>query len=58
MFIARRTSYALMGAGLHGLNGLPPAVYIHIYKIYNLPRLLYGLEAIKLGKSDFTALEK
>jgi exonuclease III len=56
--IARKTMYALMGAGLHGLNGLPPLVSIHIYKIYILPRLLYGLEALKLGKAEFNALEK
>jgi hypothetical protein len=33
---ARKTSYALMGAGLHGLNGLNPKVSIHIIHIYML----------------------
>ena len=40
---ARKTIYALMGAGLHGLNGLPVNVSIHLFNIYVIPRLLYGL---------------
>ena len=55
---ARKTIYALMGAGLHGLNGLPPLVSMHIYNIYVIPRLVYGLEVIKLSKLDINALEK
>jgi hypothetical protein len=55
---ARKTIYALMGAGLHGLNGLPPLVSMHIYNIYVIPRLVYGLEVIKLSKLDISALEK
>jgi hypothetical protein len=41
---ARRTVYALMGAGLHGLNDLNPKASVHLIKCYVLPRLLYGLE--------------
>ena len=53
---ARKTLYALMGAGLHGLNGLPVSTSLHIYKIYVLPRLLYGLETITLRKPKLVAL--
>ena len=53
--LARRTSYSLMNTGLHGANGLSPEVSYQIYKIYVIPRLLYGLEIIPLNN---TQLEK
>ncbi|CAG2234184.1 unnamed protein product [Mytilus edulis] len=53
---ARKTVYALMGAGLHGLNGLNPKVSMHLVKIYVLPRLLYGLDSIILSVSDMKLL--
>ena len=31
---ARKTLYALMGAGLHGKNGLNPAISVKIYETY------------------------
>ena len=43
---ARRTAYALMGAGLHGGNGLYLTVATTIYTLYVLPRLVYGLESV------------
>ena len=56
--VGRRALYALLGAGLHGLNGLHPKVSYHIYSIYILPRILSGLECVVLGKGDEQALEK
>ena len=53
----RRTIYALMGVGMHGISGLPPAVSIHLYNIYVIPRLTYGLQCINLRKLDINALE-
>ena len=50
--IARRTVYALMGAGLHGLSGLNPRASIHLINCYVIPRLLYGLDVIQLTASD------
>ena len=55
---ARNTAYALMGAGLHGLDGVNPAVSLSLWKTYRRPRLLYGLESIELSKSDLLKLEK
>ena len=49
---ARRTVYSLMGTGLHGVNGLSPAVSAHIIKIYVIPRLLYGLDATVTTKKQ------
>ena len=55
--VARKTTYALMGVGCIGYNGLPPTINFQLYKIYVIPRLIYGLEAIKLQRRDFQALE-
>lgn len=43
---ARRTAYALLGAGMHGRNGVGTQHATHIYKCYVIPRLLYGLETL------------
>ena len=43
---ARRTLYSLMTAGLHGENGLDPETSFHLYQIYVLPVLLYGMEVV------------
>jgi hypothetical protein len=53
---ARKTVYALMGAGLHGMNGINPMVSIHMIKCFVLPRLLYGLDVIRLTKTDIKNL--
>ncbi|VDI60447.1 Hypothetical predicted protein [Mytilus galloprovincialis] len=48
--------YALMGAGLHGLNGVNPKAAIHLIQTYVLPRLLYGLDVITLTTEDMKNL--
>ena len=35
---ARRTVYSLIGAGLHGLNGVNSYIAIHVIQIYVIPR--------------------
>ena len=55
---ARQTSYSLMGAGLHGLNGAGPTVSMIQYTTYVVPTLLYGLEALVLHADDIQHLEK
>lgn len=49
--------YSLFGAGLHGKNGLPPAISRSIYITYILPILLHGLETLVLSKRQLTPLE-
>jgi hypothetical protein len=49
---ARRASYALMGVGLHGKNGLDPASSMSLIKSYVLPRLTYGLNAMVIKRSQ------
>ncbi len=56
--LARRTVYSLMGTGLHGVNGLNPKTSIHIFKVFVLPRLLHGLEALVLTKGNIQELQK
>jgi hypothetical protein len=55
---ARRALYSLLGAGLHGVNGLDPVTSINIYKVYILPILLYGLEITLPSQKYVTMLEK
>jgi len=47
-----------MGAGLHGLNGLSPAVAYKIYYMYVVPRLLSGLEATIVTTHEMVELER
>ena len=55
---ARRTTYCLMGAGLHGNNGLDPDTFIHILQTYILPLLVYGLEVLLPRKTLMDKLER
>ena len=51
---ARRATYALMGAGLHWVNGINPTVSLHLIRTYWVPRLLYGLEATQVLQKDIS----
>ena len=55
---ARRTMYSLMGAGLHGRRGLNPLTSYKIWECFGQPRATYGLETVKLTKTDVNSLEK
>ena len=47
-----------MGSGFHGMNGISPAISIHIYRTYVLPRVLYGLEGTIRKSKHITKLER
>jgi hypothetical protein len=53
----RNTTYALMGAGLHGVNGVNPTVSLHMYNVYVLPKVTYSLEYLNIGTVDMRKLE-
>lgn len=55
---SRRTAYCLMGAGLHGSNGLDPETSIHILQTYIVPILAYGLEVLLPGKTLMNRVER
>ena len=53
---ARRTAYSLMGAGMHGLNGIGPEIAALQYATYVLPTLIYGLETLTLNPNEIKNL--
>ena len=53
----RQTLYGLFGSGMHGTNGLPVSTSLHLYQIYIIPRVIYGLEALVLKKTHLYNLE-
>ena len=54
---ARRSMYSLMPAGLHGENGLDPQTVVHIFQVYVIPVLLYGLEVAVPSRANLDTLE-
>ncbi len=48
---------SLMGAGLHRKNGLPQKICMHLYQIYILPILVYGLAIFSLEDKHIRPLE-
>ncbi|MCW4345831.1 MAG: reverse transcriptase family protein [Candidatus Thiodiazotropha endolucinida] len=56
--LARKTAYALMGAGLHSGNGMVKPLCAYLWNTYIIPRLIYGLEVQKILKSDLESLER
>ena len=56
--LARNTRYALMGAGLHGSNGISPAVAWSMYSTYVFPYLIFNMEVLILTQSQIVTLEK
>ena len=55
--IGRRTAYALIGAGLHGLNGLTPSICKSLIDVYVTPATLHGLESLRLNDTQYELLE-
>ena len=56
--LGRRTAYSLMGVGFHGTNGLNPKTSMHLYKVYVIPRFLYGLEVVDINAKHLEQLSK
>ena len=54
---ARRTAYALLGAGFHGAGGVNNPTMKKLLECYILPRLLYGLEALIVSSKQVQELE-
>ena len=53
-----RTMYSLMGVGAHGSSGPNRKVSAHLWNIYALPRVLYGLEVQSCSRTDIQAMEQ
>ena len=54
--LARRTTYALKGTGMHVYNGINPSVIIRMWNIYVRPKMLFGLDCVLLSKKDYSKL--
>ena len=54
----RRISYALLGAGLHGENGINPCISYKLCTTFCRPRIIYGLEAVQLLEGEKLELLK
>jgi hypothetical protein len=54
----RRISYALLGDGLHGENGINPYISYKLYTTFCRPRIIYGLEAVQLLEGEKLELLK
>ena len=55
---ARRLSYALIGVGVHGTNGLDPVASHDITRIFILSRLDFGLQATMIPNAEHDKLNK
>ena len=56
--MGRRTMYAMMGAGAYGCSGVAPTVIAHLWRVFALSRMLYGLETYCLRSKDVQQLEQ
>ena len=56
--LGRRTMYSLMGVGAHGSSGPNPKVSAHLWRIYALPRVLYGLGVQSCSRTDIQVMEQ
>ncbi|XP_063436501.1 uncharacterized protein LOC134717932 [Mytilus trossulus] len=54
---ARATMYSLVGAGLHGINGVNPLISYKLWRTFVIPRMLYGFEILNFNKADILKLE-
>ena len=55
--LGRQTNYALMGAGMHGCNGLSLVITYSMWTTFVIPTILHGLEMLDVRKKDLQALE-
>ena len=54
----RQTVYALMGAGMHGCNGISPIITFSMWTTFVTPRILHGIEMLDIRQKDLQLLER
>jgi hypothetical protein len=47
-----------MGAGLHGINVINPLIAWKLWRTFVVPRMLYGIETLKITTTDIYKLEQ
>lgn len=50
--------YALMGASAYGCSGVTAPLTAHLWRVYALPRMTYGLEVFTLNSKTIHLMEK
>ena len=55
---SRKTMYALMGSGSHGVNGINPIIIRKIWQTYNLPRSTHGMEVQILNDIELRSFQQ
>lgn len=53
---SRKVLYLMLGAGLHGVNGLNSKVNLRLIRIYVIPHLVYSLNVVRLTSKDIFTL--
>ena len=51
-------AYSVLGAGFHGVSGLNAVTTTHVWQVYVLPVLTYGLELFNIPEKLTAKLEK
>ena len=54
---AQRSAYALLGAGMYGMQGLHPKTTLKLIMSYIIPTLTYGLEVLNITSQNLQKLE-
>ena len=54
---AQRSAYALLGAGMYGMQGLHPKTTLKLIMSYIIPTLTYGLEVLSITSQNLQKLE-
>jgi hypothetical protein len=44
--------------GLHGINGINPLIAWKLWRTFVVPRMLYGIETLKITTTDIYKLEQ
>jgi hypothetical protein len=56
--LGQRSLYSLLPSGMHGEGGLSPPAMKKVIVAYVLPRMLHGLEAVILTKSNYDSMDR
>jgi hypothetical protein len=48
----RAAIYGMLGAGLHLRKGFSPLISHNLWKVYAVPKILYGLEVMSIKKKE------
>jgi hypothetical protein len=53
----RAANYGMLGAGLQLRKGFPPLISHNLWKVYAVPKIMYGLEVMPIKKKEMEQME-